>query len=315
MSSEPRDERSLLLALPLAREVTLRYPLSWFTPADDAPVFRTLPAHDERGPGFARFGGWPGAAAPARSAVAVRFLAFWQILGSDLDDADLLTAVRGDDEPGDLSIGARAWWETARRCRAAMGPAWCERLGEHFADWRTASRCEARMASKLVSRSPYPRRDVLLPVRTAAVGVAPALDLLEYVHDCPLPHEVRTHPAFEAVGRYAARLLALQCDLASAPDDLAAGRPNLLLALLRGESLAPADTLAELEALHDESLCGLSGASQWLRAEFSRSAPLARWLRAVQAMCHGFARWHGQGGAAGLRIADLGALTIEIDYV
>jgi hypothetical protein len=321
-----RDDRSRMTA-ELAIEVTLRYPLPWFSPGDlgfhetMSPAPRLLGGGGFRGLAVARLGGFPTLAAdPQRAATALRFLTFWAVLGEDpgFAESDLLAAVGGSDVlPPEAPPALRGWWEVARRCRTAMGPGWCARLGDHFADWLAAIRCEAHLRARIAAGGSYPARDDLLPVRVASVGVAPALDFVEYVGDCPLPLAVRSHPAHAAVRRYAARLVAVQDDLVGVTDDLASHRPNLLGCLLRIEGLSPAAAAAEIEALHDESLCGLTGASQLLRAEFPRCPRVAAWLRAVQALCHGFARWH-TAGTLDRRTPQLPAgpdLAIEIEYV
>lgn len=315
MTHETREERSLLHAPP-GLELTLRYPLAWFSatpsPRDLAP--RTLPTRGWRAPGVVRFGAWPTDGEPHRVAAALRLLTLWLLVGDGpASESAALAAIRGDDPPGgDPSL--HALWETARRYRATMGPGWCARLGDDFAEWQAATRCEARWAATLPG-GVYPRRDELLQVRTRSGGVALALDVIEYVADCPLPLAIRNHPAYEAVRRYAARLIAVQDDLAAAAEDLAEGRPGLLSCLIRGERLRPAAALAELEALHDESLCGLTGASQLLRAEFPRCAVLARWLRGAHTLCHGFARWHPQAGPGRVPLPGGGSAAIEIEYV
>lgn len=315
MTHETREERPLLPAPGL--EVTLRYPLSWFSTSaglDLAP--RPLPLDGWRAPGVARFGAWPGGREPQRAATALRLLTLWLLAGdSTVAESKLIAAIRGDDPPGcDDPLELRALWETARRYRATMGPGWCERLGDDFADWLAATRCEARWGLKLQAGG-YPSRDELLQVRVRSAGVGVALDVIEYVADCPLPLAIRNHPALEATRRYAARLLAIQSELAGAAEDLACGRPNLLGSLIRGERLRPKAAVVELEALHDESLCGLTGASQLLRAEFPRSEALTRWLREVLALCHGFARWHAQGGLGRVPLPGGAALAIELEYV
>lgn len=323
--SSTRDDRSRMTE-DQGIEVTLRYPLPWFSPGEFglhevmSPAPRLFGTRGFRGLAVARLGGFPTIAPdPQRATTALRFLTFWAILGEDplYAEADLLAAVRGSDVlASDAPAGLRAWWEVARRCRAAMGPGWCDRLADSFADWLAATRCEAHLRARVAGGS-YPSRDDLLPVRVASVGVAPALDFLEYVGDCALPVAVRSHPAHAAVRRYAARLIAVQDDLVGVADDLAAHRPNLLGCLLRVEGLAPAAAAAEIEALHDESLCGLTGASQLLRAEFPRCPRVAAWLRAVQGLCHGFARWH-TAGALDRRTPQLPSgpdLAIEIEYV
>lgn len=311
----------------LAIEVTLRYPLPWFSPGELglyealSPGPRLLASADFRGLAVARLGGWPILSAdPQRAATALRFLTFWAVLGDDagLPEADLLAAVRGsDDLPADAAPPLRAWWEVARRCRATMGPSWSARLSEHVADWLAALRCEAHWRAKLAAGGPYPAREDLLPIRLATGGVAPALDFVEYVSDCPLPLAVRSHPAYAAVRRYAARLLAVQDDLIGVGDDLAAGRPNLVACLLRAEALTPIAAAAEVEAMHDESLCGLTGASQLLRAEFPRCDRVSRWLRAVQTLCHGFARWHTASplDRRPIHLPSGPRLALEIEYV
>src|SRR5690606_31666348 len=191
-----RDDRSRMTA-ELALEVTLRYPLPWFSPLGlslheaMSPGPRLLGEPGFRGLAVARLGGWPTLASdPRRAATALRFLTFWALLGDDdsFTDADLLAALRGGEA---LSAAAppvlRAWSELARVCRAAMGPGWCARLADHFADWLTATRCEAHWRAKIGADGPYPARDELLPIRVASVGVAQAIDFLEYVGDCPLP--------------------------------------------------------------------------------------------------------------------------------
>lgn len=311
----------------LAIEVTLRYPLPWFSPGDlglqeaMSPGPRLLGGSGFRGLAVARLGGWPTIAAdPQRAATALRFLTFWALLGEDggFTEAELLAAVQGSDAlPESAPAALRAWWDVARRCRAAMGPGWCARLAEHFADWLAAIRCEAHWRMKLEAGVAYPARPDLLPIRVASVGVAPAIDFLEYVGDCPLPLAVRSHPAYAAVRRYAARLVAVQDDLVGAAEDLESHRPNLLGCMLRTEGLSPSAAATEVEALHDESLCGLTGASQLLRAEFPRCERVTRWLRAVQSLCHGFARWHAIH-AQGRQVTPLPAgpgLAIEIEYV
>lgn len=316
MTHETREERSLLTAH-AGLELTLRYPLAWFsTSAGLDPAPRPLLLDGWRAPGAARFGAWPTGGDPQRAATALRLLTLWLLAGdSPAPEARLLAAIRGDDPPGcDEPLDLRALWETARRYRAAMGPGWCERLGDDFADWLAATRCEARWGLRMQAGG-YPTRDELLQVRIRSAGAGVALDVIEYVAGCPLPLAVRNHPAFEATRRYAARLLALQAELAGAADDLAAGRPNLLGCLIRGERLRPAAALAEIESLHDESLCGLTGASQLLRAEFPRSDGLTRWLREAQALCHGFARWHAKGGLGRVPLPGGAALTIELEYV
>ncbi|HEY8377552.1 MAG TPA: terpene synthase family protein [Nannocystis sp.] len=321
-----RDDRTRTTA-GLAIEVTLRYPLPWFAPGDFgvheaySPALRLIGTPGDRGLAVARLGGWPTTAAdPQRAATALRFLTFWAILGDSpaFAEAELLAAVRGSDVLApDAPSALRAWWEVARRYRTAMGPGWCARLADHFADWLAATRCEAQLRARIAAGGSYPAREDLLPVRVASVGVGPAIDFLEYVHDCPLPLAVRNHPAHAAVRRYAARLVAIQDDLVGVADDLAAHRPNLFGCLLRVEGLSPTAAASEIEALHDESLCGLTGASQLLRAEFPRCERVTAWLRAVQALCHGFARWH-VAGALDRRPPALPAgpaLAIEIEYV
>lgn len=311
----------------LAIEVTLRYPLPWFASSElgtheaTSPVPRLFAIRGFRGLAVARLGGWPTIAPdPQRAATALRFLTFWAILGEDpgLAEADLLAAVRGSDALSlEAPLALCAWWDVARRCRAAMGPGWCDRLADDFADWLAATRCEAHLRAKIAAGGSYPARDELLPVRVASVGVAPALDFLEYVGDCPLPVAVRSHPAHAAVRRYAARLVAVQDDLVGVAEDLASHRPNLLGCLLRIEGLSPAAAAAEIEALHDESLCGLTGASQLLRAEFPRCERVSAWLRMVQTLCHGFARWHS-AATLDRRAPQLPSgpgLAIEIEYV
>ncbi len=317
MTHETREERSLLHATS-GLELTLRYPLAWFsvapTPRDLAP--RSLPTRASRAPGAVRLGAWPCAGEPHRVATALRLLTLWLVtVDASAPESALLAAIRGDDPPEhDAPPELRALWETARRYRATMGPGWCARLGDDFADWLEATRCETRWAATLAP-GVLPARDELLRVRTRSGGVALALDMIEYVADCPLPLAIRNHPAFDAARRYAARLIAVQDDLAHGAEDHAEGRPGLLGCLIRGERLRPAAALAELETLHDESLCGLTGASQLLRAEFSRSDVLARWLREAHALCHGFARWHTHGGPG--RIALPGGMTaaLELEYV
>jgi hypothetical protein len=310
MSFERRDDR--LYPAPAELAVTLRYPLPWCqTEAAAAPS--TLATRRWRGLGVARFG-WPTARDPQRAATGLRLLACWLVLGDDAD-ADALAAIRGDDPPhAELPEHLTAWWEIARRYRATMGPAFCARLGDSFADWLAATRCDVRWTARLRAGGSYPARADLLPVRAAGVGVAPALDLLEYLADCPLPAAVRAHPALEAVRRYAARLVAIQDDLAGAALDLAEGRPNLIGCLLRAEGLSPRGAAEEIEAMHDESLCGLTGATQLLRAEFPRCEPLARWLRALQSLCHGFALSQARHTRPA-RLPDRTALAIEIEYV
>lgn len=321
-----RDDRTRMRAdLPL--EVTLRYPLPWFSPGAlglhevMSPGPRLLGEPGFRGLPVARLGGWPTIAAdPQRAATSLRFLTFWALLGDDsaLAESDLLAAVRGSDTlREDVPEALRAWWSVARCCRAAMGPAWSTRLADDFTDWLTATRCEAHWRAQLAAGGPYPARQDLLPIRVASVGVAQAIDFIEYIDDCPLPVAVRSHAAHAAVRRYAARLIAVQDDLLGVADDLASHRPNLLGCLLRVEGLTPAATVAEIEALHDESLCGLTGAAQLLRAEFPRCERVTRWLRAVQTLCHGFARWH-TACSLDRRTPRLPAgpgLAIEIEYV
>ncbi|MCY1069421.1 terpene synthase family protein [Nannocystis sp. RBIL2] len=322
----PRDDRSRMTA-ELAIEVTLRYPLPWFSPGDLglqevlSPSPRLLGGVGFRGLAVARLGGWPSIAAdPQRAATALRFMTFWALLGEEggFPEAELLAAVRGSDGlPENIPPALRAWWDVARRCRAAMGPAWCGRLAEDFADWLDANRCEAHWRAKIEVDAPYPARQDLLPIRVASVGVAPAIDFLEYVSDCPLPLAVRSHPAHAAVRRYAARLVAVQDDLVGVAEDLASHRPNLLGCMLLHEGLSPAAAAAEVEALHDESLCGLTGASQLLRAEFPRVEAVTRWLRAVQTLCHGFARWHSMTPheRRTTYLPSGPGLAIEIEYV
>lgn len=308
MSFERRNDRHGYFA-PSELAVTLRYPLPWCQ--TETAGLRTLATRGWRGLGVARFGAWPLAGDPQRVAAGLRFLACWLMIGDEAD-ADLLAAIRGDDREPLESL--RPWWEIARRYRATMGPAFCARLGDSFADWLAGARCDARWTAKLRAGGLYPTRDDVLPMRGAAVGVAPALDLLEYLADCPLPAAVRVHPAFEALRRYAGRLVAIQDDLAGASIDLLEGRPNLVGCLLRAEGLSLRSAAEELEALHDESLCGLTGAAQLLRAEFPRCEPLARWLRATQALCHGFAAWYAQHGRP-TPLPDRTPLTLEIEYV
>jgi hypothetical protein len=322
----PRDDRSRMTA-ELAIEVTLRYPLPWFSPGDFglqevlSPSPRLLGGAGFRGLAVARLGGWPTIAVdPQRAATALRFLTFWALLGEEggFPEAELLAAVRGSDGlPENIPPALRAWWDVARRCRAAMGPAWCGRLAEDFADWLDANRCEAHWRAKIEADAPYPARQDLLPIRVASVGVAPAIDFLEYVGDCPLPLAVRSHPAHAAVRRYAARLVAVQDDLIGVAEDLASHRPNLLGCMLHNEGLSPAAAAAEVEALHDESLCGLTGVSQLLRAEFPRVEAVTRWLRAVQTLCHGFARWHSTTPheRRTTHLPSGTGLAIEIEYV
>lgn len=311
----------------LAIEVTLRYPLPWFSPGELglyealSPGPRLLASVGFRGLAVARLGGWPTLSAdPQRATTALRFLTFWALVGEGggFAEADLLATVRGsDDLPADAAPLLRAWWDVARRCRAAMGPAWCARLSEHFADWLAAIRCEAHWRAKLAADGPYPARQDLLPIRVATGGVAPAIDFLEYVGDCPLPLAARSHPAHAAVRRYAARLLAVQDDLIGVAEDLAAHRPNLVGCLLHTEGMTPGDAVAEVESMHDESLCGLTGASQLLRAEFPRCDQVSRWLRAVQALCHGFARWHTASplDRRPICLPSGPRLSLEIEYV
>lgn len=314
MSIETRDDRHGF-STPAELAVTLRYPLPWCKPGL-AVGPRVLPTRGWRGLGVARFGAWPILVGdPQRAATSLRLLACWLVLGDADPEADVLAAIRGDDDlPHELPASLRAWWDLARRYRATMGPGFCARLGDSFGDWLAAARSDARWTAKLRAGGQYPARDDVLPVRSASVGVAPTLDLLEYLADCPLPAAVRAHPALEAVRRYAGRLVAIQDDLAGAAVDLAEGRPNLVGSLLRAEGLPPDVAAEEIEALHDESLCGLTGASQLLRAEFPRCEPLARWLRAIQAICHGFAGWHGHQGRPAT-LPDGPALVIEIEYV
>lgn len=309
MSLEPRDDRPLRVETP-TRELTLKYPLAWFTPSSEGPILRAL-----GGPDFARFGAWPGSPCLRREATAAGFLALWVILGDSAEPGAMLTAIRADETPRDLCPELRAWWEISRRMRAAMGPAWCERLGASFDDWHAALRAEARISRRISAGGPYPRREEILPVRASATGVRVALDLLEYLLAASLPHSVRTHPAFEAVGRYLAQLLAIQCDLEGSARDLAAARPNLMLATLLGEGLGASPTCAEWMALHDVTVCGLGGAAQWLRAEFSRCRELDLWLRGVQEIGHGFPRWCAQHEVVSWRLPGAGTWRIEIDYV
>jgi hypothetical protein len=311
MSFERRDNRHGYSA-PAELAVTLRYPLPWCqTDVGTAP--RTLATRGWRGLGVARFGTWPLAGDPQRAATGLRFLACWLLIGDDAE-ADVLAAIRGDDSPAELPAPLPALWEIARRYRATMGPAFCARLADSFADWLAAARCDARWSTKLRAGGLYPTRDDVLPVRAAAVGVAPALDLLEYFADCPLPPAVRAHPALGAVRRYAARLVAIQDDLSGAALDLAEARPNLIGCLLRAEGFSLRGAAEEIEALHDESLCGLTGAAQLLRAEFPRCDALARWLRAVQSLCHGFAAWQARHDRP-TPLPDRTSLSIEIEYV
>ena len=322
----PRHDRFRRTAeLPL--EVTLRYPLPWFSPGGlglheaMSPGPRLLGEAGFRGLAVARVGGWPTLASdPSRATAALRFLTFWALLGEDdaFTEAELLAAVSASDAlPADVPAALRAWWSVTRGCRAAMGPGWCGRLADHFADWLSATRCEARWRATIAAGGAYPTREALLPIRVASVGVAQAIDFLEYVDDCPLSVAVRSHAAHAAVRRYAARLVAIQDDLLGVGDDLRAHRPNLLGCLLRVEGLTPAAAVAEIEALHDESLCGLTGASQLLRAEFPRSEQVTRWLRAVQTLCHGFARWHTAESLdrRSPRLPAGPGLTIEIEYI
>jgi len=309
MSLEPRDDRSLRVETP-TRELTLKYPLAWFTPSSEGPILRAL-----GGPDFARFGAWPGSPCQRREATAARFLALWVVLGDSGESGPMLTAIRADETPRDLSPELRAWWEISRRMRAAMGPAWCERLGASFDEWLAASRAEARISRRISTGGPYPRREEILPVRGVAGGARVALDLLEYLLAAPLPHIVRSHPAYEAVGRYLAQLLAIQCDLEGATRDLAAARPNLMIAALLGEGLSGSAACAELRSLHDVTVCGLGGAAQWLRAEFSRCGELDLWLRGVQEIGHGFPRWCAQHELANWRLPGAGIWRLEIDYV
>lgn len=308
MSLEPRDDRSLRVET--TRELTLRYPLAWFTPASEGPILRAL-----GGPDFARFGAWPGSPCQRREATAARFLALWVMLGDTSDPNAMLTAIRADETPRDLPPELRAWWEISRRMRAAMGPAWCERLGSCFEDWLAALRAEARISQRISMGGPYPRREEILPVRSVAVGARVALELLEYLLAAPLPHAARSHPAFEAVGRFVAQLIAIQCDLEGAARDLAAARPNLMLAALHGEGLGASAACSELTSLHDVTVCGLGGASQWLRAEFSRCREVELWLRGVQEIGHGFPRWCAHHEVTNWRLPGAGAWRIEIDYV
>lgn len=343
MSFEPRDERPASRARPAHHVVVLRHPLPWTassSPFGDAAArdgadglagLRLFDAagaaREHHGLGVARHGGWPYHGAPARRlSTVIRFVTLWLFhnegFARESAEGDILAAVRGDDELPPLADPELvAWWKTARRYRAAMGPAWCVRFADRFADWLVSLRAEVRLTAALRATGAWPSFADYMPVRMVHVGVQPALDLLEYACDCPLPLQVRTHPAADAVRRYAGRLVAIQGDLTTVERDLADAPadqlPNLVGCLLHAEGATSEAALAEIEALHDESLCGLTGAAQWLRAEFPRCGNLARWLRGVQSLCHGFARWHlGHGRHARPQVLPDGSLvSLEIEYV
>jgi hypothetical protein len=303
------------LARPAAT-ISLRYPLHWCTgvhPDADAAEADTRAFLRRFGllatPGAAarfagievgRHAGWPLFGASRSALITVmRFLTLWLFYDDGIEGvgeaaaARAVAAVRGD--PGldlaDADPCLRAWWVNARRYRA-MGPAFCAELGRRFRDWLDAVHEEAAQIRHLRALGEHPGVDAYLAQRERSIGVYPVLCLLEYACGRPLADVVRAHPALARVERCAAEVVILQNDLVSAAKETRDRQVNLVCSIRQARRCTLARAWSEIEARHDLAVAALRRAAADLRAAFPADLAVRRWLRAVETMCHGFARWH-----------------------
>lgn len=318
-----------------AAMVSLRYPLHWRTEihpdaetaeADTRAFLRRFGLLGTRNAEAkfaaiepARHAGWPiyYATSPALTTV-MRFLTLWLFYDDGIEGlgesaaARAVAAVRGDPDL-DLTNAhpcLRAWWVNARRYRA-MGPEFCAELGRRFRDWLDGVQEEAGQIQRLRAAGEHPDVDTYLAQRRRSIGVSPVLCLLEYTCGRRLAEEVHAHPAFALVEQQATAVVILQNDLVSAAKETREGQVNLVCSIRQARRCGLARAWAEIEARHDVAVAGLCRAEATLRAAFPDDMAVRRWLRAVETMCHGFARWH----ASARRYAAHGGPRCVVEYI
>lgn len=306
---------TITLEKPVTRTVHLRYPASWVAPRN--PEAERVEQGTERWLlergllpdaasrrlysklSVADYVGWPfPAASGARFDVIARFFSLWILYDDRLEEADdgqletLLAATTGADSLGTDDPYVRAWWELGRACAEEMSPAWSLRHGARFRAWAASVRAESVAAVQFRETGVLPRAIDHLEARITNIGMLPSVDFLEYVRGYELPEELVDHPAFVAMERHAAAVVAIQNDLHAWAKDRRAQWCNLVDCLANEHSLSLDEAFQRAVDLHDERMVAFRAAERTLQGEFPEVPALPVWLRDLHHMMHGFGRFH-----------------------
>lgn len=297
------------------REIRLRYPASWAAARNPEAERVERGTHrwlDERGLlpdpaahhryrklSVADYVGWPfPAATGGRFDVIARFFSLWIFYDDRLEEADdgqgeaLLAATAGAPVLGSDDPYVHAWWELGRACAEEMSPAWSRRHALRFREWADAVRTESVAAARLRETGELPRALDHLDARILNIGMLPSVDFLDWQRGYELPEAVVAHPAFAAMERHAAAMVAIQNDLHGQAKDRRARWCNLVDCLAAEHGIPLDEAFQRAVDLHDAHAAGLRRAELRLGDAFPEVPALPVWLRDLHQMIHGFAVFH-----------------------
>jgi hypothetical protein len=298
------------------REIALRYPASWFTMVNPAAATierRTSAWLREMGVltsvearscfeslAVGAYGGWPFPFADVEHLETItRFLTLWIYYDDVIEGAgegretQLAAALCG--EPN-AKLGEspclRGFWEVARRYRAVMSGGWLARHAGRYLEWVRSVRSEAPIALRYQASRRLPSVEEYLELRRMTIGILPTLTFIEYVTERELPDEVRHNPAFQAIERIAAELVAIPNDLFGYSKDRLSSWVNAVSCAAAEKGGSIPDAMALCAERHNRRVVELRRLEKTLLAQVADRALVEEWLRKLHHVIHGFARWH-----------------------
>jgi hypothetical protein len=188
---------------------------------------------------------------------------------------------------------AHALLDLRARMLAASSPAWVQGFSRHF-----KAICEGFLWESLnASMGLHPDLQSYLAVRKITVGLFPQFHLAALTDAIELPLEIYEHPAVRRLMVAASNCVGWSNDLCTYEKELAEGeRHNLVLVLMREESLEVHEAARRVARMHDEEVMTFLRVERSLPSFGRHDVALRQFVAILRSWVRGHLDWAQETG-------------------